>query len=262
MTAAEWLEAAKPRLSDLDSRLMLEAATGLSRERLIAHPETNLTPKQLDQASHLMTERLAGRPMSQILGQREFYGLDFIITPDVLTPRTETEVMVERVVTLAPRGARLIDIGTGCGAIAISIAKNRPDITVAATDISQGALKIARQNAAKHHVKIELLDSNLFSRVKGAFDVITANLPYLRDDADLMPEVGQHEPRMALLGGTDGLELYRRFFISIKPHLAPRAMVVIEADPWQHDDLIAMAKLQHLSPEQADYFIITLKADS
>ncbi|HSX14488.1 MAG TPA: peptide chain release factor N(5)-glutamine methyltransferase [Candidatus Saccharimonadales bacterium] len=257
MTAQEWL--AKSKLTELDSRLILEKATGRKREYLLAHPDTALSPTELERSDRLASQRLTHKPMSQVLGQREFYGLEFKITPDVLTPRSETEVLVEQVIAQAPKAGVLLDLGTGCGAIAIAIARHRPDLVLTASDISPSALAIAQQNAQKHGAEINFLTSDLFQDVNERFDCITANLPYLCEDAELMPEVRQHEPRVALIGGSDGLDLYRRFFRQTQTHLKPLGLIYIEADPWQHPELVELARAAGLKPMFEDYFILGFK---
>lgn len=265
MTIDNWLKTATEQLKQtdissarLDSELILGHVLAVSREQLLTHLEKSLSKDQVDQSNRLIKARLERRPLVHLTGSREFYGLDFEITPEVLTPRMETEAMVEAVIRSAPQNGHLLDVGTGSGAIAIAIKKHRPDLVVTASDVSDQALKVARRNAKKHAQPVKFIKSNLFGQITDQFDVITANLPYLRNDAELMPEVG-YEPKVALLGGEDGLDLYRKFFKDIKPHLRPASFVLIEADPWQHADLIDLAATAGLVLLQDDYFIITLQ---
>jgi release factor glutamine methyltransferase len=196
-------------------------------------------------------------PLVHLTRKREFYGLDLTITPDVLTPRIETEQMVEWAIKHAQKDSRLIDIGTGSGALAIAIAKHRPDIAITATEVSLPAMKVAAKNAKAHQVKLELIESDLWEKVEGKFETIVTNLPYLRDDAreEIMEEV-KYEPGVALFGGSDGLDLYRKLLAKIKDHLVPGGLLFTECDPWQHETLIAEAAKYGLKPFEKDYFIL------
>ena len=240
----------------LDTTLLLEKVTGKSRAWLAAHDDEELD-ETAAQAVMKLVERRAGRtPLVHLTNNREFYGLDFYINQHVLTPRVETEKMVEYAIKYAPRGSRLIDIGTGSGAIAIAIAKHRPDLEIWAADVSLDAVKIAKLNSERVRIRVRILTSNLFDSVSGRFETVVTNLPYLRDDADLMPEV-KKEPGVALFGGSDGLDVYRRFLGQLPSHLAPHGYLFTECDPWQHADLIKETAAAGLKPiEQKDYFIL------
>ena len=191
-----------------------------------------------------------------ITGKREFYGLDFEITPEVLTPRVETEQMVEWAVKYAPQNSRLIDIGTGSGAIAVAIKSVRPDLSVTATEVSEAALEIARRNAAVHQTDIIFVLSDLWENVAGIFETICTNLPYLKDEArtELMEEV-KREPDVALFGGPDGLDIYRRFLAAIPERITLGGYLFTECDPWQQPDLVREASRCSLSPIEQGYFI-------
>ncbi|MDF2461258.1 MAG: prmA [Candidatus Saccharibacteria bacterium] len=253
--AAKDLAAAEVSSSQLDAELILGHVLGQNRAWLKAHDTDQMTAKNTKAADALIARRANREPLVHITGTREFYGLDFEITPDVLTPRVETEQMVEWALKYTPKDSRLIDIGTGSGAIAIAIAKHRPDLHITATDISQRELAVARRNAAKHHAQLDLLVADLWDGVGGRFDTIVTNLPYLADDADLMPEV-KREPAVALFGGPDGLGLYRRFLIDLAEHLNPGGYLFTECDPWQHEALIEEAARYGLTPVEQGYFIL------
>lgn len=263
MDAREALHKAQQRLDDanvpgaqLDSELIMAYVLGRDRAWLLAHDDTQLDDPQLAQFNALVNRRLQREPIVHLTGTREFYGLGFEITPDVLTPRVETEQMVDWAIKYAPQNSRLIDIGTGSGAIAIAIKKHRPELDVTATDLSDRELAVARRNAHKHHVEIRFLASDLWSALAGQhFDTVVTNLPYLADDADLMPEV-RREPAVALFGGPDGLGLYRRFLAGLPGHLSPNGYLFTESDPWQHEPLITVAAQYSLSPIEQGYFIL------
>jgi release factor glutamine methyltransferase len=253
--AASDLSAANVTSSQLDAELILGHVLGQNRAWLKAHDTDQLTAKHSKSADALLQRRVDREPLVHITGSREFYGLDIEITPDVLTPRVETEQMVEWAIKYAPKNSRLIDIGTGSGAIAIAIAKHRPDLYMTATDISERELAVARRNVAKQDVMIDLVIADLWEGVSGKFDTVVTNLPYLTDDADLMPEV-QHEPAVALFGGPDGLDLYRRFLVGLPAHLNPGGHLFTECDPWQHEALITEAAKHGLQPVEQGYFIL------
>jgi release factor glutamine methyltransferase len=239
----------------LDAELLLAHVLRRDRAWLLAHDDEKLTPHQAADFEAFISRRSEHIPVVHLTGHREFYGLEFEITPDVLTPRVETEAMVEWAIKYAPAKSRLIDIGTGSGAIAIAIAAHRPDLTLTGTEITDEALAVARRNAKQHGTKIELIKADLWDGVSGTYDTIVTNLPYLRDDADLMPEV-RKEPAVALFGGPDGLDLYRRFLAGISDHLTPSGYLFTECDPWQHEDLISGAAKVGLKPVEQGYFIL------
>ena len=251
------LEAAKIPSARLDAELIVCYILGRDRAWLLAHDDEALDEAQVEQFHALLTRRLNREPLVHLTGTREFYGLDMIITPDVLTPRVETEQMVEWAIKYAPKKSSLIDIGTGSGAIAIAIGKHRPDLSITATEVSPEALEVARQNLEKHHVSQNLVQSDLWEEVSGTFDTIVTNLPYLADSAreELMEEV-KREPDVALFGGPDGLDLYRRFLAGIREHLNPGGYLFTECDPWQHEALIAEATKYGLTPIEQGYFIL------
>jgi release factor glutamine methyltransferase len=258
--AAQELAQADVQSHRLDSELILAHVLGRSRAWLKAHDADSLTADQSHTADALIDRRVNREPLVHLTGTREFYGLDMHITPDVLTPRVETEQMVEWAIKYTPRDARLIDIGTGSGAIAIAIAKHRPDLSIAATDITAKELAVAHTNAAQHQVDLELIQSDLWHSVSGRFATVVTNLPYLQDDADLMPEV-RREPSVALFGGPDGLDLYRRFLAGLPDHLEPGGYLFTECDPWQHEALMAEAAKYGLRPIEQGYFILGFRLE-
>ncbi len=243
--------------AQLDAELLVAYAAGRERAWVLAHDDYELDEPQAEQIHALTGRRASREPLVHLTGTREFYGLNMDITPDVLTPRVETEQMVGWAVKYAPQNSRLIDIGTGSGAIAIAIAKHRPDLTISGTEITNAALAVASLNIKKHATKVGLIKSDLWDNIDGQFETIVTNLPYLRDDAtsELMPEV-RHEPGVALFGGLDGLDLYRRFLQDLPNHLTPGGFLFTECDPWQHADLILEAAKAGLLPIEQGYFIL------
>ncbi|HSX01532.1 MAG TPA: peptide chain release factor N(5)-glutamine methyltransferase [Candidatus Saccharimonas sp.] len=256
LTAAiKFLESKDIPGARLDAELLLAHTLHQSRAWLLAHDDTRLTHFQAADFEAFISRRSEHIPVVHLTGTREFYGLDFAITPDVLTPRVETEQMVDWAIKYAPPSSRLIDIGTGSGAIAIAIAHHRPDLHITASEVSPAALAVARRNAKTHGTTITFVESDLWTKVSGQFDTVVTNLPYLQDDAELMPEVTR-EPAVALFGGPDGLDLYRHFLQGLPRHLATGGHLFTECDPWQHEALIAEAAKTGLTPIEQGYFIL------
>lgn len=239
----------------IDASLLLSKVTNMPRANVFAHLEDELQSELASDYIELINERAKRRPLVHLTNTREFYGLDLYIDADVLTPRIETEKMVEFAIKHTPQNGKLIDIGTGSGAIAIAIKTHRPDLEVWATEVNDEALAVARRNVENYQLDIKLVKSDLFSEITVKFDVVATNLPYLQNDADLMPEV-QKEPAVALFGGDDGLDIYRRFLKELPQHLNPQGYLFTECDPWQQEPLKAEAAKINLQPIEEDYFIL------
>ncbi len=239
----------------IDASLLLAHVMEKPRPWLFAHPEDPVNEETGRRFMELINERRKHRPLVHLTNHREFYGLNLYIDERVLTPRIETEKMVEWALKYAPKNSRLIDMGAGSGALAVAIKKHRPDLEVWATDVSDEALEVAEKNADAHGVSLSLVRSDLWEHVDGQFRTIVTNLPYLQDDADLMPEV-RHEPSVALFGGPDGLDLYRRFLYDLPTHLDDGGFLFTECDPWQHEALKAEAADIGLQLIEEDYFIL------
>ncbi len=227
-----------------DAELLLLHTLQIPRAQLLAHPELTLTEAQLQAYEAAITRRLAPEPIQYITGTQEFYGLTLQVTPAVLIPRPETELLVEAVLHQLPKHQplRIADIGSGSGAIAIAIAHHLPQATVTALDISPEALAIARRNAETHHVsnRIRFLQSDLLTTVPGeTFDAILSNPPYVPnvDHPTLHPQVRDHEPPTALFAGADGLEIYRRLIPAARAALVPNGLLALEFGHGQREAL-------------------------
>lgn len=223
----------------LDAQVVIAHIIGKPRAWLLAHLETPLTPPQVDSAATAFARLAAGEPLPYIIGHWEFFGLDFNVTKDVLIPRPETELLVEKAIswlTSHPEARSVVDVGTGCGAIAISIAARIPNANILATDISPKALKVAQSNAEKNHVKnqIEFKECDLlpssFIPPHSSFDLICANLPYIPTETMRGLPIYGREPTLALDGGSDGLDLYRRLFKLAPAWLAPQGVMLLEIE--------------------------------
>lgn len=229
-----------------EAQILLRAALGdVSRAWLLAHDSDTLTSAQDHTYQQLLARRLAGEPVAYILGRREFYGLEFTLTPDVLIPRPDTETLVEAALAHIPltpsphpspasgRGSkfRVLDLGTGSGAIAIALAVHRPLAEVVAVDRSERALAVARGNAqALHAGNLQLRQSDWFSALAGEkFDCIVSNPPYIaQDDEHLNQGDLRFEPRSALASGTDGLDDIRRIVAEAPQYLNQNGWLLLE----------------------------------
>ncbi len=193
----------------LDAELLLAEVLGLDRARLLIAAREPLQPDAAARFAEVLARRRAREPVAYILGRRDFRFITLAVDPRVLIPRPETELLVEWALTLA-RGARVLDVGTGSGAVALALAAERPDLEVWGSDISQDALAVASANADALGLPVRFVAGDLLDGAPGRFDAVLANLPYVEADAALAPDVARFEPGMALYGGPDGLSTVRR----------------------------------------------------
>jgi release factor glutamine methyltransferase len=223
-----------PDEADLDARLLAEHALGWTTERYVAESRTAPPPGFAGTFDALVARRAAREPFAYIVGTEEFWGLAIEVTPAVLIPRPETELLVEFALERCPAGEEMLiaDVCTGTGCVAIAIAHERPAVRARATDVSDAALAVARRNAARHGVagRIEFSRADLLSGIHGPFALIVANPPYVpeRDRALLQPEVVDHEPAIALFGGDDGLDQIRRLLPQASACLKPGGALLFE----------------------------------
>ena len=225
----------------LDASVLLANILGRPRTWIMAHPELTLTTEQKNQLDNSLQRLANGDPLPYVLGHWEFLGLDFEVTPDVLIPRPETELLVEKAIAWlqeSPVRRTVADIGTGSGAIAISIAVNVPDANILATDISSKAIDVAERNAKKLEVdrQIEFIQCDLLPAkpetfsTEQHFDLICANLPYIPTETLYTLPVYGREPALALDGGADGLDLVRRLLHIAPGWLAPNGLILLEIE--------------------------------
>jgi len=233
------LEAAGVDSPVSEALVLLEAATGLERTALMLNPERELGAQERQRLLDTLRRRVSREPLQHILGTAPFYGLDLAVDASVLVPRPETERLVERVLEELQdvRAPRVLDVGTGSGAIALAVSAERPDAKVVATDVAPEAVALTRRNAARLRLGVRVLRSDLLSEGEvAAFaagcDVIVANLPYLPDaDAGTLQPEAERDPALALYAGADGLDLARRLIRQAALLLQSGALLALELDP-------------------------------
>ncbi len=259
MTLREALRQAEAQIASrnipdarIEAELLLMHALGIRRAELYARLGEPLPSTVGEKFQSLVERRLRHEPAAYILGKHEFYGIELYVDPRVLIPRPETELLVETALAFVEQrfgGERpcfVVDVGTGSGAIAIALALHLPQARIYATDVSSGAIDVARLNCSRHGVegRVELLMGDLLEPLSRPVDVIVANLPYVKD-ADipqLMPEIRDFEPVAALAGGADGLDKVRLLLAQAKDHLLPRGAVMLEIGLGQAEEAVSLAK--------------------
>jgi release factor glutamine methyltransferase len=235
------IQEALKKYHKIEIELLLAHVLGKPKEFLYLNWEKKLSGYQVSSLTSLIKRREKGEPLAYILGYKDFFGLRFKVNRNVLVPRPETEWIVERLKDLrlkdCKKPVRILDIGTGSGAIAISLAKiigqrSKVKCQMFASDISPAALKVAKQNAKVHHADIKFIHSDLFTKINGKFDVVIANLPYVpKTDYRLKIKDLRWEPKMALVDPVKDFNIYERFFKQAKHHLNKNAVIYLEIDP-------------------------------
>ena len=245
---------ATPRL---ETEILLSHLLKTTRAHLLAHPEMTLSPAQRAAYQANVRERAAGTPLPYITGEREFFGLTFTVTPEVLIPRPETETLVEIALAWLARqpaqaAIRAVDVGAGSGCITVALAAHRPTLHICAVDLSRAALRVARANAERHHVaaRVSFVQSDLLSALgtSCSLDLIVSNPPYVAAEAwATLPTSVQREPRLALLSGAEGLDAIRHLLEQASRRLAPGGLLLIEIGERQAN--AAQAKAQAAFPD-------------
>ena len=240
-------------LNPLETRILLTHALGLSQVQLITQSERVVTDEEAKRLSALFQRRVDGEPIAYIVGHREFFGLSFEVSPDVLIPRPETELLVELTLQRLPRNGRVLDMGTGSGAIPVAIAHSRPDASVTALDVSAAALTIARRNAERHKTNIAFLHSDWYGALTDErFDIIVANPPYIvADDAHLVQGDLRFEPISALTDHADGLSALRTIIAGATLHLSPQGWLMMEHGYDQSSTVRALLTAQGFGEVQS-----------
>lgn len=227
----------------VDADWLVAHGLGWRRSEVVLQGHRELTALQQTTIEQLVQRRCRREPLQYILGTQAFYGREFRVTPDVLIPRPETEVLVERALAIAPKARRMLDLCTGSGCIAITLALERPAAQLTATDLSTAALTVARENAARHAVgtRIEWIAADLFPPTEEPFDLIISNPPYCPEGLwpTLQPEVRDYEPRTAVVSGDDGLALLRRIVQDAPQRLHPGGVLLLEIGDDQASTVVA-----------------------
>ncbi|OZA14598.1 MAG: protein-(glutamine-N5) methyltransferase, release factor-specific [Hydrogenophilales bacterium 17-62-8] len=252
LAAALGLEKREARL---EARVLASHGWKVETAWLIAHDTDALSDAQIEAFQSLLSQRLQGRPIAYLVGMREFYGRPFQVTPDVLIPRPDTELLVERALAHLPTDQPMdvLDLGTGSGCIAITLALERPHARVTAVDRSDAALAIARHNADALNAHVELLTSDWFSALdKRSFDLIVSNPPYIAaTDPHLARGDLRFEPLTALVGGTDGLADLRHLVQAAARHLKPGGALLLEHGYDQSDAVQALLRMTGIPQPQS-----------
>lgn len=250
MTIEAFLRSATKQLSDsgiitarLDCLVLLEDALNQSRASILAHPEQKISSAQIEALQKSITRRCAHEPLAYIRGHAPFFGRSFIVTPDVLVPRPETEILIEVFLQHIPtsKSLKVADIGTGSGCIGITIALERTNTNVDVYDISPKALAVAKRNAEQLDALVGTFKSDLLESLQGSYDVLVANLPYVPTNFPINT-AATHEPKLALFAGVDGLRDYQTFWQQLASVRQEPTFVLTEAFPSQHHYLATLAR--------------------
>jgi release factor glutamine methyltransferase len=255
VSSRDWLQDAARRLgaagiedASAEARFLFTGVLGLSRSQVVANPDRKLDEASLAAVNTALARRVSRVPLSQILGATPFWTLELLVTPDVLSPRADTETIVEAALNNVDtaRPLRILDIATGSGAIALALLTEMRSAHAVATDISRAALDVAAINAGRTGLseRIELVCTSWADGIAGRFDLVVSNPPYIASSIieTLEPEVRDHEPRLALDGGPDGLAPYRHLFNEARRLLAPGGTGVFEIGYDQREAVLRLAR--------------------
>ena len=235
---------------EIESEVLIRHVLGLERAEFFASLAESVSFQQSCVVRQLVQRRLSGEPLAYITGHKEFYGLDFMINPNVLIPRQETELLVDYALEYCSNQnssteIRIADVGTGSGAIAIAIAINRENAHIIATDCDEKALAVTRMNLQKHNLadRVHVSQGDLLETIEGPLDICVANLPYIRSaEIPELPREVQREPLLSLDGGSDGLDLIRRLLLQLPALTKPNGSVFLEISPEQLHPTLLLAR--------------------
>ncbi len=244
----------------LDAQILLGYAKKVSKTQLMREMHTPLEADTLDTYQSLLDRRAQYEPIAYITENKQFYGYDFYVNNDALIPRPESESLIELTLRHVSVDANILEVGTGSGCIAITLKNRLPGADVHASDSSTRALDVARKNARIHQVSISFRHGDLLRPWDKNFDVIVANLPYLPNDMPTQPDLN-YEPKSALLGGRDGLNLYRKFIPEALERIHPGGMIAIEHLPTQYESIDAICENSGAHAESFDRFVTKITAN-
>jgi release factor glutamine methyltransferase len=250
VAATQRLEEAGSDTASLDAQVILAYILGKERGWLFAHYDQALTQEEAETYTDMVARRAAAEPVAYLVGHREFYGLEMMVDKRVLIPRPETELLVDAVLdhieSRANQHVRMADVGTGSGAVAVAVAANCPDMQIYAVDLSPAALEVAGENVRRHDSRgqVTLLHGDLLSPLPEPVDIIAANLPYITSDEflNLMADVRDYEPRLALEAGPEGLDLIARLLDQAPGHLYPGGVIFLEIGADQGEAVLRLVK--------------------
>jgi len=262
MTITTWLKRAQAQLeamgiatARLDTLVLLEDELHTDRTHLLAHPEIKLTSQNIKVLGTQIARRANHEPLAYVRGRTEFYGREFIVSPAVLEPRPESETMIKLLKQAdLPASPHIADVGTGSGALGITAQLELPNAQVDLVEIDPKALQIAKQNVIKYTTGVQLIKSDLLSAATRQYDVLLCNLPYVPDDHTIN-QAAMHEPKIAIFGGPDGLDIYRHLFEQIKNLEAKPLLILTESLPPQHNGLAVIARSAGYNQQKEDDFI-------
>ena len=250
LAAAADLESAEIDDARFEAEVLLRHATGLTRAQLYGSLTDEIDPAAQQRFEAAIAERTTRKPLAYITGTREFYRLEFRVTPDVLIPRPESELLVDAALDhmrqARIRSPQVADVGAGSGAVGIALAKHRRGVSLICSDVSRDALLVARDNAQRllKRPRASFVQGDLLTPLPGPFHCVVANLPYIPEERldELEPEVAEHEPRVALTPGTRGTELILRLITQLPSRLHPNGVAVLEVDPGQESAIADAAR--------------------
>lgn len=265
MNIGTWLQESTQKLRSagvptarLDCLVLLEDILNKNRTHLLAYPDKSLTSEQIVSLDKCIVRRMNHEPLAYIRGISEFYGRLFLVDKRVLEPRPETETMIDMLKSIEPSTLpahpRIVDVGAGSGAIGITAKLEMPAARVDLIEIDRDALNVTKINVNKLSKNIHVIKNDLLANITSIYDIVLANLPYVPDGFHINP-AAEAEPRIAIFGGTDGLDLYRRLFMQVK-QLSPKpAYIFTEALPPQHAELTKVATIAGLQLTKTVDFI-------
>lgn len=258
--ASKKLEAAGILSGVLDAEIILAHTLRKPRTYLHAHPEEPVPPRERDIADARLQLRLERTPIAYIIGHKEFYGRQFKVTPATLIPRPESEMMIELLKKhlKRPNEKKLVDVGTGSGCLGITAKLEFPELDVTLIDISRHALAVADTNARRHSIDIQLIHSDLLALYPFSADIILANLPYVDKTWQRSPETN-YEPAEALFASDNGLHLIFKLIDQTDSHIAPEGLLLLEADPRQHEEIKQKAYAKQLELLEVTDFILLFR---
>jgi len=266
-TAAATLSSAGIPSSRLDSLILTEFSLGIDRAKLLSEPAQEISSEDEAKLNNLLNRRAAHEPIAYIRGYTEFYGRNFVITPAVLEPRPETETMIELLLKLVgsddsglqrDKDLLILDVGTGSGALGITAQLELPEAQVDLIEIDEQAIQVAKTNVDKFTSGINIVKSDLLEGCPSDYVILLCNLPYVPDDYQINHAAG-HEPRLAIFGGPDGLDLYRKLFRQIASRTNQPLYILTESLPTQHEALTSIATEYGYKLQETDSFVQVFK---